>query len=586
MMRNGHQNFLHKAGKLFQQLLVDEYERVEFARLDWVRRNQRKIRAELYGRLTLLSSLGAGPNVGTNTVLPASVTGSDRWYRTQYRDAMTLVRVLGKPTLFLTCTLDTGCIEVTSYLQPGQTCYDRPDLLNRVFRAKYTDILDEITKKHIFGKCRGFVSSIEFQKRGAPHVHIIIWLENFQVTAHNINNIISAEIPMMGPAGSEQRRLHDLVIDKMIHGPCGLGNNTRLACWKRSSSSCSKRFPKEFSPSTMIVDDSYPLYRRRAPDDPSGGGHIGYKFVRGQRRTIDNRWVVPYSPYLLLKYGCHCNLEYCNNIRLVKYLFKYQMKGGDMVTIQLPSGDEVRDEIKSFTHKRYISATYAHWRIQRYELVKMNPTVTRLKVHDLGQHEVYFQPNSNAVQYEISNSSATMLTEYFATNACPIRGPHANHLLYEDFPTEFTWNTAQKVWTKRVRKAKMYGRMDNVHPVNIEVFHLRLLLKHRRGMTSFQDIRTVDGIDMGSYKAAAVALNLCQNDQNYIDCLDDAMIYSMPSTLRQLYCSILTQCAPTDPRALLLKFRSDLMENFSRELRESVIESDETFIDLLRVAHS
>jgi len=35
-----------------------------------------------------------------------------------------------------------------------------------------------------------------------------------------------------------------------------------------------------------------------------------------------------------------------------------------------------------------------------------------------------------------------------AANACPIRGPDANNLLYEDFPTKFTWNTT-KVWTRR-----------------------------------------------------------------------------------------------------------------------------------------
>jgi len=173
-----------------------------------------------------MSSLGAGPNIGRSIILPATVTGSDRWYVKQYRNAMALVRVLGKPTLFLTCTLDTGCTEVKSYLQPGQVCYDRPDLLNRVFHAKYTDIVHEVTKGNLYGKCIGFVSSIEFQKRGAPHVHMIIWLENFQVTPHNINNIISAEIPMMGVEGTQQRQLHDLVIDKMIHGPCGVRYNT------------------------------------------------------------------------------------------------------------------------------------------------------------------------------------------------------------------------------------------------------------------------------------------------------------------------------------------------------------------------
>ena len=259
-------------------------------------------------------------------------------------------------------------------------------------------------------------------------------------------------------------------MDKMIHGPCGFGYNTRLACRKHDISMCSKKFPKSFNPSTVIIDDAYPLYRQREPNDPSGGGHVGYKFVQGRRRKIDNRWVVPYSPYLLLKYGCHCNLEYCHSIRSVKYLFKYQMKGCDMITVRLPDGIEIRDEIKEFTHKRYISATYAHWRIKEYDLVRMTPSVMRLKVHDLGQHEIYFQPNINSIQYQLDNSSTTMLTEFFVANACPIRREVANTLLYEDFPTKSRWNTPLKSWTPREKHVLLYGRMDNIHPANIEVF--------------------------------------------------------------------------------------------------------------------
>ena len=97
-----------------------------------------------------------------------------------------------------------------------------------------------------------------------------------------------AEIPMMGAEGTEQMHLHDLVIDKMIHGPYGLKYNTRLACQRRNGIFL-KKFPKNFNPSTVIVEDSYPLYRRRSPDDVSGGGHVGYKRIRGVLQRIDNR---------------------------------------------------------------------------------------------------------------------------------------------------------------------------------------------------------------------------------------------------------------------------------------------------------
>jgi len=50
---------------------------------------------------------------------------------------------------------------------------------------------------------------------------------------------------------------------------------------------------------------------------------------------LDNRWVVPHNVYLLTKYDAHINVEVCNNIRVVKYLFKYDYKGHDCATIEI-----------------------------------------------------------------------------------------------------------------------------------------------------------------------------------------------------------------------------------------------------------
>jgi hypothetical protein len=69
--------------------------------------------------------------------------------------------------------------------------------------------------------------------------------------------------------------------------------------------------------------------------------------------------------------------------------------------------------------------------------------------------------------------------------------------LSEDFPTKFTWNPSLKLWTKRVRNVLMYGRMVNIHPANVEIFHLRLLLKNRKNAKSFKKLQTIDGVNMG-----------------------------------------------------------------------------------------
>jgi hypothetical protein len=38
---------------------------------------------------------------------------------------------------------------------------------------------------------------------------------------------------------------------------------------------------------------------------------------------------VPFSPYLLLKYDCHINVETYVSMKGIKYLYKYYFKGPD-----------------------------------------------------------------------------------------------------------------------------------------------------------------------------------------------------------------------------------------------------------------
>ena len=48
----------------------------------------------------------------------------------------------------------------------------------------------------IFGKCIARIHTIEFQKRGYPHIHLIIWLaDKNHMTPEEIDQIINAEIP-------------------------------------------------------------------------------------------------------------------------------------------------------------------------------------------------------------------------------------------------------------------------------------------------------------------------------------------------------------------------------------------------------
>ncbi|GBM09784.1 hypothetical protein AVEN_101822-1 [Araneus ventricosus] len=96
----------------------------------------------------------------------------------------------------------------------------------------------------------------------------------------------------------------------------------------------------------------YPLYRR-CPSDTT--------FVRG--REMDNRFVVPYNPYLLLKYNAHINVEVCTSLRAVKYIYKYIYKGFDCANMALSAGQVQYNEIANYIDARYVSALEAMWRL-------------------------------------------------------------------------------------------------------------------------------------------------------------------------------------------------------------------------------
>ena len=66
--------------------------------------------------------------------------------------------------------------------------------------------------------------SVEWQKRGLPHVHILVWLID-KIRPEEIDNIISAEIP----SPSTDRMLFDIVTANMIYGPCVISISHRLA---------------------------------------------------------------------------------------------------------------------------------------------------------------------------------------------------------------------------------------------------------------------------------------------------------------------------------------------------------------------
>ena len=72
--------------------------------------------------------------------------------------------------------------EIKNNLKPGETPQNRPDLVARVFKLKKDKFIDDIIKGKIFGETIAHLWVIEHQKRGLPHVHILIILADKRKT--------------------------------------------------------------------------------------------------------------------------------------------------------------------------------------------------------------------------------------------------------------------------------------------------------------------------------------------------------------------------------------------------------------------
>jgi hypothetical protein len=243
--------------------------------------------------------------------------------------------------------------------------------------------------------------TIEFQKRGLPHAHILLFLQpsSKYPTPDDINKIISAEIP--DPVN--QSELYNLVKTHMIHGPCRIPNSSS-PCIKDGK--CSKYYPKKFQQATVVDQDGYPVYRRR---------DHGYT-IEKNGVSLDNRDVVPHNRQLLLKYHAHINMEWCNQSNSIKYLFKYIHKGEDRATVILSTGNKY-DEIQMYLDARYLSAGEASWRIFGFELQHRQPSVQRLQFHLPDEQMVVF-PDSTDIDKIVSRPGIekTMFTEWMTAN--------------------------------------------------------------------------------------------------------------------------------------------------------------------------
>ncbi|XP_074355736.1 uncharacterized protein LOC141695387 [Apium graveolens] len=317
--------------------------------------------------------------------------------------------------------------------------------------------------------------------------------QNFQDTLANVDNFVFAEIPdpLLDPVG------YAAVKEFMIHGPCGL-QNVKSLCMKDLR--CIRHFLKKYCARTTFDDSGFPMYMRRRTNI----------IVEIRKAELDNQW------------------------RKRKRQANDTDEGGI-------------DEINAYFDGRYLCGAESAYRIFGFPIHHRSISVERLQFHLPGDKKCTFCANEALGKVAAREKNKfSKLEAFFYLNSVDV---NARKYTYDEIPQFYVWNDGERKWTMRKRGFQI-GRLCYVHHSTGEPWFLPLLLTKVHGATSFESLRTVNGVCYSTFRDACKEYGLLDDDQEWHEVLTQASAGGLPPQVRQLFVHIIVNCKVTDLKTL------------------------------------
>ena len=114
--------------------------------------------------------------------------------------------------------------------------------------------------------------------------------------------------------------------------------------------------------------------------------------------------------------------------------------------------------------------------------------------------------------------------------------------------------------------------MYYAHPSSGECFYLHLLLTAVKDATSYRHLCTVlvngQHEECATFHKACLKLDLLEDDNEWIQCLEEAGEMATGWQLRNLFVTILCENAPSDPLALWIQFFVKICDGLHHALHQ------------------
>ncbi|KAL3106634.1 hypothetical protein niasHT_012494 [Heterodera trifolii] len=501
-------------------------------------------------------------DIGSVVRLSERNVNSLQYWKKMYEDCNTIFarcHDAKKARLFITFTNNREWPEFKDNIyKNGQMFTDRFDMWMRVWCSKIAVFHHELYDKGFFGTILGSGESMEFQGRGGPHAHIVAQTD-LDAVPEVIQEYIWAHIPSLpdkdddSPIAKMHREVRDLM-HMQLHRCSDSWCGPRDPNFGR----CKKGFPAPFSKCTILHPDRPALYYR--PSQTDGGAQIE---VNGL--IYDNSQVVPYNPYILLRYRVHHNVLFAyGNKANIKYALKYPFKGPGHCYVECKeeSGSKIGiDEPAQYAKMNFRGATEAFAVVHSMPFAKLSHHVVHLSIHLPNQQPVVyrsFQLVSKAEEIQRGELPETPCSAYWKQWQNEWQHvPSLKDMLFEKVPEQFLWDKDKWVLYKRKpSKRPPIGRVVPVPPTDRERFALYALMRHFPGDPDH--LKLVNGQQYNTFTEAALQHGLLEDDQIWHKTLGEAALHRWPDQMRWLFVSILVFGQPSNALELWNKYKDQM----------------------------
>ena len=208
-----------------------------------------------------------------------TIKGSPAYWKNMLSDVLSMVKQLGIPSFFLTLScadlrwnefpiiisklkgkeLSAEELSAMSYFEKCELLNSNPVLLARHFQYRVETFFKEIVLNGPLGKIQYYVIRVEFQTRGSPHVHCLLWAKDMPTLSNEtlpqyeefVDSVVSADIP------KENSELSNLVKKFQVH-------HHSKTCKKYKEKECRFGYGQFFSYKTIIAK---PLSEQLLPSE-------------------------------------------------------------------------------------------------------------------------------------------------------------------------------------------------------------------------------------------------------------------------------------------------------------------------------